>query len=95
MFPIFGVNLPRFFGDGQGGMGICHFGGAMNAGVGWNGRSGIPTYDGIPTHLGVDPGIPMPGLADDYPGLQMIAGAADDSGDWPDKQNNNNYTNST
>ena len=50
---------------------ICHFGVAMNAGVGWNGRSGTTTYDGIPTHLGVAPGIPMPGL-------QMITGVTDD-----------------
>ena len=41
---------------------ICHIGGAMNVGVGWNGRCGTPTYDGVLTHLGVDPGIPMPGL---------------------------------
>ena len=78
MFPIFGVNLPRFFGDGQGGMGICHFGGAMNVGMGWNGRSGTPTYDGIPTHLGVDPGIPMPGLADDYRRYRRLPGVTDD-----------------
>ena len=43
----------------------------MNVGVGWNGRCGTPTYDGVLTHLGVDPGIPMPGL-------QMIAGGKTD-----------------
>ena len=28
----------------------------------WKGRSGTPTYDDVPPHMGVDPGMGMPGL---------------------------------